>query len=102
MQAALQDRPDALDSIRVGRATRIFPRPVVDGGMVEEKPVKVTVGPVLISVELGPNFHRAVNLVLDRLQPGIRYDHGDSATATFTHPQDGDFTNRPATRLELF
>ena len=103
VQATLQNGPDALDPVGVGGTTHVLARAVVDGSMVVVKPVQVAVGPVLIGVELRPDFHRAVNLVLDGGESGIRYHGrvGSSTYAAFAHPQDGNLGDRTAPRLQL-
>ena len=40
--AALQDRPDAFNAVRVGSATRVLASRMIDGIVTEEQPVKVT------------------------------------------------------------
>src|ERR1700679_611042 len=102
IQSALQDSPNALDAVRVRRAPRILTRAVVDGIVAEEQAVQVAVCAMLIGVEVRPDFHRAVNLVLDRAQVRGLDDLRDRAATAFAHSEDGSLADRPAPRLQFF
>jgi len=101
-QAALQDGPYALDSIRMSRATRVLANGVVDRLVTEEQPAKVVVGCVLVRVKLAPDFHRSMNLVLNRVDGIVWHNLGVDASATFPHPEHSNLADRTASGFQLF
>lgn len=62
MQAALEDRKDALHTVCRDRFPRILSRTVVDRPMVEEQPAHVVVGSGLVAVDARPDLNPTVNM----------------------------------------
>src|SRR3990167_2686132 len=67
-QPALQDRPDALNAVRMGRATRVFTDGVVDRLVTVEQPVQPLKNRVVVGVELRARFDALVNRAVDFIE----------------------------------
>ena len=102
MQPALQDGPYALNAVGRDWPAREFASPVVYCVMVEEQSTEIVVRSVLIGVDLGADFNRAMDFVLDSAKGRVRYDHGHSLTTTRAQAKDGGLTYGATARVELF
>src|SRR6185503_1122876 len=101
VNAALQDRPDALNRVGGRWPTGILARAVVDRLMAEEQPGQIVVAGVVVGIQLRPDLHRPVNLILDCLNRPLADALGPRAAAAFAHPQNSHLTDRSPARVEL-
>ena len=101
MQAALHDRPHALDGVRVNAVADVFARAVVDTLMGVEQPVEPEVSAMLVRVERGARLDVAVNGAVKRVGGRVRDDPGLRPTALLAHPQHGSLADRAAPSVEL-
>jgi hypothetical protein len=101
MQAALENRPDALNRIGGRCAPSVLPGAVVNRIVLVEQPVKIVERHMIVGVELRPNFHAAVNLAVDRVKRAVGDDLRPRPTAAFSHPQDRSLANATPPRVEF-
>lgn len=102
VQSALQDRPDALDAVRVDSPAHELTGRVINAVMAIEQAAQVIVRAIFIGAERRPRTHRAVNLILDRVDVGRNYDHSPASAIALPHSEDGGFPDATASRVELF
>src|SRR5208282_1230386 len=100
--AAFQDCPDALNRVRVGRASRILASRVIDRIVTVEQPVQPGEHQVLISIELRPEFDVVMDALRCLLQTALWHrGRESSACAALPHSQNGSLAHGAAPSLEL-
>jgi len=98
---AFQDRPYALNRVRVSRASRVFANRMIDRIVTEEQPVKVGEHQVLVRVELRSKFDVLMDALRGLLQAPFFHRGGDSASTAFPHSQNGNLADCPTASLEF-
>src|SRR5208282_470951 len=81
IHAAFQDRPDALNRVRMGRASRVLASRVIDRIVTEKQAVQPGKDQVIVSVKLGTEFDVLVNALSCFLQGALCHRCGNGATA---------------------
>ena len=101
MDAALHDRPDALNPVRVNIIADILARAVVDALVGVEQAVQSDIGPMLVRVQRRADF----NMIVDGALQGVRRGVGDHASlgaiAALTHTQHRRLADRAAPGFQL-
>lgn len=100
VKAALQDGPDALDAVGMGRAPDVLLGRVVDRLVTEEKAVQVGVSGVLVGVEVRPDFHGRMDNALEGVGRAVGDGEGERPAATLAQPDDSDLAYATPASME--
>lgn len=101
MNAALQDRPHALNAIRADCTSDVFLGAVIDCFMAKEQPAQGVIACVFIGVNLRPWLNVGVDHFVNGRPVRVVNRHGDGMAATFPDAQDGRLSDRSAPLPEL-
>lgn len=102
VDAALEDRPNRLDSVGIDRAVREVSRTVIDRAVPKEQAIKPGVAGVLVAVDCRTDFDVIEKALLDRAKVRTVQHKRLCIAAALSHSENRSLAYRSASHVQLF